>query len=168
MGREIRKVPANWEHPKGQNPWGYDYLSMHDQNFEDALAEWNKGNAEWIAGTHSDLLDGTTTKEEYPDYQEYHGKAPDPEYYRPYKDEDCTHFQMYQTVSEGTPVTPVFATLQELEDYLVEVGECAGTRYNKKFSRTAAHAFCNSGWAPSAIVMNGEMKTGVATYDFPK
>lgn len=162
MGREIRRVPANWQHPKGQMPYGYDYLPMHDQNYEDALAEWNEEHEQWIAGTHPDLVSGATTKEEN-DFEEWHGEAPDPRYYRPYKDEEGTWFQAYQTVSEGTPVTPAFATLQELEDWLVEKGECYGTKYNEKFSRQAAHNFCMAQWAPSFILdtATGTMAKGI-------
>jgi hypothetical protein len=151
MGREIRRVPANWQHPKGTMPYGYDYLPMHDRNYDDALAEWNRNNELWIAGTHPSLVEGRTTLAETPTFADWDGEAPDPAYYRPYKDDECTHFQMYQTVSEGSPVTPVFATLQELEDYLVETGEMAGTKYNQKYSREGAHAFCQSGWAPSMV-----------------
>lgn len=155
MGREIRRVPADWKHPKKQQPWGYDYQPMHDENFETARNEWMSNNALWKSNKHPDQLsDPEGTKDS--SFAEWNGSKPTREMYRPYKDEECTHYQMYQTVSEGTPVTPVFANLLELEDYLVETGECAGTKYNRKYSREAAHAFCQSGWVPSAIGIPGK------------
>lgn len=48
---------------------------------------------------------------------------PEREYYRSWKDEDATWFQVWETVSEGTPVTPPFATKEELIDYLVANGD---------------------------------------------
>jgi hypothetical protein len=61
-------------------------------------------------------------------------------------------WQVWETVSEGSPITPVFATAEELIDYLVNVG-CWGRRY----SREAAEAFVNSesGWVPSAVGVPG-------------
>jgi hypothetical protein len=149
MGREIRRVPADWEHPKGMMRYGYDYLPMHDENFEDALKEYKVNKRLWNKKQHPDQLSGIATGSTFIDW---FGEEPDPAYYRPYKDEEGVWFQAYQTVSEGTPVTPVFATLQELEDYLVDVGEMAGTKYNQKYSRSAAHAFCLEGFAVSFVV----------------
>jgi hypothetical protein len=37
--------------------------------------------------------------------------------------EDATWYQLWETVSEGTPVTPPFATKEELVQYLVEHGD---------------------------------------------
>ena len=63
-----------------------------------------------------------------------------------------TCYQMYETVSEGTPVTPVFETEDELVDYLVNVG----TFWNQKYSREAAEAFVKTGWAPSFVMLRAE------------
>jgi hypothetical protein len=153
MGREIRRVPANWEHPKetdGTNRGG-GYHPMRGENYEKAMREWFANHNAWLDGTHHCLVDKSTTREETPYFADWDGNPPDVADYVKYEQEECTHFQMYETVTEGTPVTPVFASLQELEDYLVNVGEMAGTRYNKKYSREGAHAFCHSGWAPSMV-----------------
>lgn len=58
----------------------------------------------------------------YP-YSEYAGE-PTPETYMPDFDvpEDELGWVLYETVSEGTPVTPVFATPEELIDHLATVG----------------------------------------------
>jgi hypothetical protein len=158
MSREIRKVPANWKHPKGIMPYGYDYLPMHDENFEDALKEYKANKRLWNKKQHPDQLSGIATDSTFIDW---FGEEPDPAYYRPYKDEEGVWFQAYQTVSEGTPVTPPFATLQELEDWLVENGECHGTEYEQKFSRQAAHNFCKDQWAPSMTLGPDGIKIGI-------
>ena len=39
----------------------------------------------------------------------------------------CTHFQLYENVSDGTPTSPIFATLEELVDWLRAEGCPDGT-----------------------------------------
>lgn len=57
-------------------------------------------------------------------FVEWHGEAPDPEYYRPrWTADEATHYQLYETVSEGTPLSPPFASKAELVEYLVERGD---------------------------------------------
>jgi hypothetical protein len=153
MGREIRKVPATWKHPKSEREHydlgEWNFRPLHGENFDEELKEYRHNRSLWRKKQHPDQLSGIATNSTFVDW---HGNEPEPEDYRHYKDEDCTHYQMYETVSEGTPCTPAFATLQELEDYLVDVGELPGTKYNQKYSRAAAHAFCSEGWAPSFVV----------------
>lgn len=61
-------------------------------------------------------------------------------------------WQVWETVSEGSPITPVFATAEELVDHLVNVGA-----WNKTWSREAAESFVHgSGWAPTGMVISGK------------
>lgn len=55
-------------------------------------------------------------------------------------------WQMWETVTEGSPQTPVFATAEGLVDYLV---------HYKDYSRSDATKFVKSGWVPSAIMKDG-------------
>ena len=118
MGREIRKVPANWEHPKKDDG---NYHPMFNKYYGDALNNWIKEHDKWMNGTHPDLVDKTTTKEEYPFYAQWNGNPPDIEYYqtKKYKPEELTHIQLYQTTSEGTPISPIFKAneLEKLCEY---------------------------------------------------
>lgn len=61
-------------------------------------------------------------------------------------------WQMWETVSEGSPVTPVFATAEELVNHLVTV---------EKYSRLAAERFIDTGWVPSLVVANGVVKANI-------
>lgn len=64
-------------------------------------------------------------------------------------------WQLWEMVSEGSPITPVFATADELIDHLVNVGA-----WDKKWSRAAAEDFVRgSGWAPTGMVVNGTFHT---------
>ncbi len=59
---------------------------------------------------------------------------------------------MWETVSEGSPVTPVFATAEELVCHLV---------INDGYSEQGARAFVKSGWAPSMIGNDNGIVSGI-------
>ena len=118
MGREIRMVPPGWEHPKDDKG---KYISLMDQSFEDATKEWKKGYLNWEQGSHASDFEREFKEQECAEYWEY-DPPPDREVCRPAFTEEPTHFQMYQTVSEGTPVSPVFATKKELHQWLTQNG----------------------------------------------
>lgn len=121
MGRKIRKVPANWEHPKKDNG---SYQPMREEYYLDVLNEWLDDHNKWLDGTHEDLVKEPELKEKYPFYSMWGGNAPEVEYYqtRKYSDEELTHIQLYEDTSEGTPVSPVFAAneFEKLCEYAAE------------------------------------------------
>ena len=156
MGREIRRVPSDWQHPKRKDI----YVPMYDEDYDTASQKYQDGVIAWANGDKRDE-EGKLLEEKY--YWQYYGNPPSLDHYRQRKwtPEEATHYQMYETVSEGTPVTPVFATLEDLADWLVNKGEMADTMYERRYSREAADAFCKEQWAPSLVVMNGKLMTGV-------
>ena len=90
MGREIRMVPEGWEHPKRENG-----------HYETLL--------EGYASDSEEFMEMAATKglQEAVDYM----GCPDKEYYMPdWKPDEKTHLQMYETCSEGTPISPVMKT----------------------------------------------------------
>lgn len=107
MSREIRKVPANWEHPK--NEYG-KYQPMFNEFYGDVLNEWWEEHQQWEAGTHPDLEEDPLLKQKYPFFAMWNGNPPDVEYYqtKKYSPEELTHIQLYEDTSEGTPLSPVF------------------------------------------------------------
>lgn len=151
MGREVRRVPPHWDHPKTKLYHnGYGYQPMFDETFAAAAARWKKDFAEWESGGNKD----------HPDMQfwEWDGGPPDREYYRPWADDDATWFQLWETVSEGTPVSPPFATKAELIDYLAEQGDFWDQkRGDGAWSRQAAERMIGAGWAPSLIVIGSSI-----------
>lgn len=157
MGREIRMVPANWEHPKytaDDAPYRDrigDYRPMNDDHFDKIFAQWLADFDRIRMGEMTDF-----ERDCYPlglrEWIVDEGLPPDPKYYRPYGDEDRVWFQVYEMVSEGAPVTPPFATREELVDYLAAHGDFWDQkRGDGPWARTAAEKFVNSGWAPSMI-----------------
>src|ERR1700722_19145542 len=66
MGREIRRVPAGWEHPKDHHSWGYDYNSIYDRSYRQTLEEWWKNYQMFELGTYpQDDLYSKSRKERY-------------------------------------------------------------------------------------------------------
>lgn len=91
-------------------------------------------------------------------YEEYTGGKPDPESYVPEWNVPAEElgYCLYETVSEGTPVTPVFATPEELIDHLATEGQDWS---QEPMRREAAEALVRGGWAPSAIVVSNASGT---------
>lgn len=171
MGRELRMVPPNWNHPVVTRSYGNeDFQPMFDRNYKDACDEWKEGFAKWEAGERPEWYTSTDSE-----YWEYAGNPPEREYYRPWNDEDATWFQVWETVSEGTPVTPPFATKEELIEYLVANGDFwdQSRRHDRAmgrdiimncdpWTRKQAEAFVNGpGWAPSMIADSKGLRSGV-------
>ncbi len=144
MGREIRRVPADWQHPRYEDERNAgEYRPLYDQTFEDAATEWCAGFDAWRNGIHKDQIthpELTVGRR----FWQWHGNPPDEDSYRPAFASEPTHYQIYETVSEGTPVSPVFVTLDAMVDWLVSQGT----------ARKSAEAFAKSGWAPSMTVMH--------------
>ena len=68
-------------------------------------------------------------------------------------------YQMWETVSEGSPISPVFATPEKLAEWLAEHGEsgCGGGRH----TREQWLKMIVSGWAPSLAVSAAGVESGV-------
>lgn len=159
MGREIRRVPPNWIHPKNDycrhrptcDP--VCYKPLYGRYYQEVAREWLDGCIAWNNGTHEELISTPRLQKEYPYYWEWHGRSPDPDDYVPYKKNQATWFQVYETVSEGTPVTPPFKTKKEIIEYLIKNGDFWDQRRgNGGYTREAAEAFVNYEWAPSLVM----------------
>ena len=133
MGREIRRVPKGWEHPK--NDRGH-YQPLYDHDYKTAAEDWLTGLDHWQAGKNDN-------RGKFGDYWwEYAGNPPDEEYCRDtWTKVETTHYQIYETVSEGTPISPIFETLDELTEWLIKQG----------YSEEAAKGFAKDGWCMSGM-----------------
>jgi len=60
-------------------------------------------------------------------------------------------WQLWETVSEGSPVSPVFATKEEFAEYLVGEG----------YSEKAVEGFIGDGWCFSGMVVDGKIYDGI-------
>lgn len=180
MGREIRKVPPNYEHPKRYCPhrpgcenteYPHCYQPQHDEHFEDRYNRWlndfNKIKKEGLSEENRKYYKNLT---EWLD----DNAPPNLSFCRLYKDNEASWYQVYETVSEGTPVTPPFATKQELINYLVEHGDFWQQKRWREgkhhvqpeppgYSREAAEAFVNEEESvPTMVIENGVITEGIA------
>jgi hypothetical protein len=153
MSQEIRKVPKGWEHPKSDGK----YIPLYRESFIEAFEEWHSELMLWLSG-HSENYDDRFYTRDARGYCRYAGQSPDPDKYREqeWTDEEAACYQIYQTVSEGTPISPVFESLAEMESWLIEKG----------YSKQAAQSFCKEGWAISASYDPSRgWKEGIHTLD---
>ena len=161
MGREIRMVPPNWDHPVVVRRNGQPgYKPMHNSSFRTASQEWKQGFAAWERGERPDYCSEESKSLEY---WEWSGGPPERTDHRPWSDDEATWYQVWETVSEGTPVSPPFATREELVEYLVANGDFWDQSRRKEgrtppeqcapWSRKAAEAFVfGAGYAPSLVM----------------
>lgn len=115
MSREVRKVSADWKHPKDSDG---NFIPIHDHPYnavEDENYEASSFRPDWSS-------------------------------------EEMTHYQWYEDVSEGTPLSPPFTTEAELVDYIVEHGDPV---YGD-ITRAQAEQFVKDKWAPSFIGIPGK------------
>lgn len=124
MGREARRVPKDWQHPKKEN--GSFKRLLDGAVFKRQLETWNKekkawAEGFWISGTGETLA--LNEEQKAMTYEEWSGSMPVPENYMPqWSDEERTHLMMYEDTSEGTPISPAFPTAEELARWLVDTG----------------------------------------------
>ena len=140
MGREIRRVPEGWEHPEGR------YL--YDGSLSAKTQRWIEEFDLWRQRQHPSQIEARGRECEY--YEEIYNHDRFWEYEHPPEEDTMRpdweaqgipldHYQVYETVSEGSPVSPVFANLEEVKGWLVEQG----------YSPKAAEGFIEAGSAPS-------------------
>ena len=161
MGREIRRVPPDWEHPRWTEddaPYNSlrsvvgEYRTLFDESYSEAVRRWVAGFQAFLIN-HPSGVDANGCS-----YWE--GESPpDKNHYRDreWNEEEATHYQVYETVSEGTPVTPHFATKDELVDYLVEHGDFWDQRRGDGgWTLANAKDFVEREYACSLVIKGGE------------
>lgn len=120
MGREVRMVPPDWQHPMS----GCGFKPLYNgADFSRRLSEWEDGAEKWGRGEFPDYASEESRKLTY---EEWEGEKPDQGDYMPnLPAEQRTHYMMYETTTEGTPISPAFATPEELARWLADTGASA-------------------------------------------
>lgn len=162
MGREVRRVPAHWEHPKDAKGWD---IPLFDGFFEKARA-WDEGKTKWEEGFRKNYLDGSWVPKDQNAHQcsweDWSGRRPNPAYYMPdFPAEQRTHFQMYENTTEGTPISPVCATPEELAHWLADNDASASGHLTATYEQWLYTI--QQGYAPAlSISAEGVVSSGVA------
>jgi hypothetical protein len=113
MGRELRQVPADWKHPT--DPATGEHVPL--------LYDFVADRRAWIDGFTLWYRDSEPKKFRLAgfDYWDMHGAPPVRDAYLPvWPIELRTHFQMYETESAGTPLTPVLPCIEGVARWCVE------------------------------------------------
>lgn len=122
MGREVRRVPADWQHPI--DPETGNHRPLFDgKDYERRVREWDEEAAKWAEGLRDDFKGGWQPIGDVnaKTFAEWSGERPNADDYMPrWTDAECTHLMMYEDTSEGTPISPAFATPEELSRWLVD------------------------------------------------
>lgn len=171
MSREVRMVPPGWQHP---TEWGKDWRTgnpklrfrpLFEGPYAECVEEWDREAAQWAKGLVTDHKGGWVPKDDkYADmpFDEWYGSRPRAEDYMPaFESGSATHLMMYETTSEGTPISPSFSTPEELARWLAENNASAfggeGATYEQWLR------VCKGGYAPSAVRINDwTLMSGVA------
>jgi hypothetical protein len=95
MGREIRRVPKDWEHPKRDGK--YVPMVAHFPYNEEEVREGLKDG--WLKGDPPHY--GVDIMPDWPE-------------------EERTHYQMYESCTEGTPISPVLESPEAVARWLVD------------------------------------------------
>lgn len=154
MGREVRMVPKDWEHPKREDG---RFIALYDSDFKSCAEEWDKECAKWNAGNFPDYASEESKKMSY---SEWEGDRPDKEDYMPSFSKDSkTHYMMYETCSEGTPISTAFETPEELAKWLFETGASAFGHQTGSYEGWLRVA--RGGFACSAVLDSNGLRSGV-------
>lgn len=159
MSREIRKVPKNWEHPRYNHPSYYPsdrseagnrYFPLYDMDYKIEAQKWINNFNLWQKGEHEYQFESKDPPPDY--YWDFDGPPPEEISYRSESlgtefREPAACYQVYETVSEGTPISPKFDSLEELAAWLVGQG----------YSEKAASEFCKLGYSMSMAIVNGKI-----------
>lgn len=122
MGREIRRVPLDWEHPKDVNG---NYIPHYDQDLDSAKSSYNPDDGESF-------------------YEESYRL-------RKWDEQEAVGYQLYESTSEGTPLSPVFETTDDLIEYITNDGDFWGNVWSK----SSCDSLLKYGSAPTLLVANG-------------
>lgn len=148
MSREVRRVPLDWQHPMvWAKHWDKDRQCVRSMFVPRALLDGFPGDvAEWERE------------------REHVTERPDPLDYMPdFSDRDPASLGwcMYETCSEGTPISPVLGSPEELARWLADNGASAFGDSTATYEQWLN--VCRGCWAPSMVALPGVgLVSGVA------
>lgn len=166
MGREIRMVPKGWNHPTDSKG---DFIPLMRGPYSTAAAEWDEEFAHWERG---EILDYSTWPEkrsfkpkdgsalECDNFEEWHGERPVQNEYMPeFPEGTATMLMMYEDTSEGTPISPPFATPEELARWLTDNNASAFGGMTATYEQWLAT--CQQGYAVGMVMEGRHLMSGV-------
>jgi len=166
MSRKIRHVPENWEHPKNSNgrfkPLHDDYIGSL-KYYKEEVEEFISRMTEIIQKGKVKVYDRVfvDVRELY-EYEVEDGQMnpPDINDYMP----NGNWYQLFEEVSEGTPLSPPFATKKELVEWLINNKDYCGHQWTKP----QAEGIVKCEYSPSMAMINGKFYTSEEAAELQK
>jgi hypothetical protein len=156
MGREVRRVRGDWRHPRDERGrhvplFGRSYRAEREEYDEEA-ARWAAGFIRGYPRLGERDWEPRAGRQLAMTFEEWHGEPPRPEEHMPdWPEEERTHFQMYETTTEGTPISPVMATPELLARWLADHHASASGSQPATYEQWLR--VCRGGFAPSAVAV---------------
>lgn len=117
MGRQVRRVPRDWQHPQEWRRGRLEFVPLLAGPFKATHEEWIADKAAWDRGERPKYWQQGSTN----DYVQWAGPEPLAADYMPeWPEAERTHWQMYENTSEGTPISPVMETPHALARWLAD------------------------------------------------
>jgi hypothetical protein len=121
MAYEIRRVPGNWQHPKDADG---RYIGLFETSrFKRDAQRWDEENEMWLKGYRSDGRSNYVPIEpehQHKSYVEWTQERPELRNYMPqWANDERTHYMIYESVTEGTPISPAFRNAVDLLNWLI-------------------------------------------------
>ena len=121
MGREVRRVAKDWQHPqRGEGPDHFKPLFGGDYQTE--AEAWMERMRKWESGKDPDrAIAAAKYGTRY--FWDWDGGPPNKDsfmFQTPPDPASLTHLMLYETTTEGTPLSPAFKTLEEVAAWAAE------------------------------------------------
>lgn len=164
MSRAARRVPPDWKHPTDAHG---EYIPLRDgADYERRARQWDEEAAKWQEGLcrSYDVNEWEAIDPEFggKTYAEYAGDRPDPKEYTPqWPTSLCTHWQMYEETTEGTPISPVCGSPEELAQWMADHGGDAFAGMTASYLEWLS--LIRQGPAPSAEMTSEDVRPGFAS-----
>lgn len=120
MGRVIRRVALDWVHPR--NAQG-QYIPLLDADYEADAQDWLRNLMAWEHGDNPARSPLEAARGRHCYFWEYAGNPPQPQdYMPPVPEETIRGYQVYETETNGTPLSPVLTSPEAIFHWLIETG----------------------------------------------
>jgi hypothetical protein len=163
MSREIRRVPANWNHPKKNNgsykPLSDDYvgtLKYYKESVDDFIKYMTEIIKKGKVKVYDEVWKDPKKLYEYLTEEEQMN-PPNINDYMPNGD----WYQLFEGVSEGTPLSPPFKTKEELVNWLSNNKDY----WDEVWTRERAERMLECNYAPSGVMVGGKIYNSIESLD---
>jgi len=150
MGREIKRVTLDFDWPIGKIWPGY--MLGICRHMEDYICKNLSSEETCRLCKQFASLAGVPIEYDCPDTRVHPPKG--------------DGYQLWETTTEGSPVSPVFAIPEELARWLADNGASAFGRMTLSYEKWLTF-IKGEGWAPSAAIVDGKFMSGIEAISEP-